>query len=85
MHGVYRGQFTKLLQYIDQEFLPALGTSNDPDARAVYTRWVGGGRAALPCWLRCCRICNACELAIAWPPSASRVPYKPQGPCRAWA
>ncbi|KAI3431256.1 hypothetical protein D9Q98_004319 [Chlorella vulgaris] len=38
MHGVYRGQFTKLLQYIDQEFLPALGTSNDPDARAVYTR-----------------------------------------------
>lgn len=43
MHGVYRGQFTKLLQYIDQEFLPALGTSTDPDARAVYTRWVGGG------------------------------------------
>lgn len=26
------------LQYIDREFLPALGTSNDPDARAVHTR-----------------------------------------------
>lgn len=38
MHLVYRGQFSKLLQYIDREFLPALGTSNDPDARAVYTR-----------------------------------------------
>ncbi|KAL4440598.1 hypothetical protein ABPG75_003599 [Micractinium tetrahymenae] len=38
MHLAYRGQFSKLLQYIDREFLPALGTSNDPDARAVYTR-----------------------------------------------
>ena len=38
MHHVYHGQFTKLLQYIDREFLPNLGTSKDPDARAVYTR-----------------------------------------------
>ncbi|EFN53838.1 hypothetical protein CHLNCDRAFT_135914 [Chlorella variabilis] len=38
MHLAYRGQFMKLLQYIDREFLPALGTSNDPDARAVHTR-----------------------------------------------
>ena len=43
MHQAYRGQFTKLLQYIDAQFLPALSTSNDADARAVYTRWVGGG------------------------------------------
>ncbi|KAI7837388.1 hypothetical protein COHA_008755 [Chlorella ohadii] len=38
MHVVYRGQFAKLLQYISDQFLPALATSNDPDARAVYTR-----------------------------------------------
>ncbi|PSC71897.1 Nucleoporin GLE1 [Micractinium conductrix] len=38
MNTAYRRQFTKLLQYIDTKFLPALGTANDPDARAVYTR-----------------------------------------------
>lgn len=38
MHVAYRGQFAKLLQYISDQFLPALATSNDPDARAVYTR-----------------------------------------------
>jgi nucleoporin GLE1 len=40
MHAAYRSQFLKLLQYIDSHFLSALGASNDPDARAVYTRWV---------------------------------------------
>ena len=38
MHLAYRGQFAKLLHYITDQFLPALATSNDPDARAVYTR-----------------------------------------------
>lgn len=38
LHQAYRGQFSKLLQYIDHDFLSALGTSNDPDARAVHTR-----------------------------------------------
>lgn len=38
MHLAYRGQFAKLLAHIQSHFLPALGTSNDPDARAVYTR-----------------------------------------------
>ena len=44
MHRVYRGQFTKLQHYVDREFLAGLATSNDPDARAVYTRWGGEGR-----------------------------------------
>lgn len=38
MCEAYRGQFMKLLRYIDAYFLPALATSNDPDARAVFTR-----------------------------------------------
>lgn len=38
LHLAYRRQFLKLLQYISSDFLPALATSNDPDARAVHTR-----------------------------------------------
>ncbi|GAB4823632.1 hypothetical protein N2152v2_010678 [Parachlorella kessleri] len=38
LHGTYRGQFMKLLRYIDSEFLGHLSKQNDPDARAVFTR-----------------------------------------------
>jgi hypothetical protein len=63
MHQAYRGQFTKLLQYIDAQFLPALGTSNDSDARAVYTRWVGWVLVIGSC---CCmsRCAVTCLLAL---------------------
>ena len=33
-----RGQFVKLLLFIDQSFLPDLSRQADPDARAVYSR-----------------------------------------------
>lgn len=38
MVQAFRGQFMKLLSYIDAQYLPELATSHDPDARAVYTR-----------------------------------------------
>lgn len=36
--ATYRGQFAKLLGVVEREFLPALSSCADPDARAVYTR-----------------------------------------------
>jgi nucleoporin GLE1 len=38
MAAVYKGQFLKLLQAIDRDFLSELKQSNEPDARAVATR-----------------------------------------------
>jgi hypothetical protein len=92
MHQAYRGQFTKLLQYIDAQFLPALSTSNDADARAVYTRWVGGrvgGRVACLPWLAggtgcCCRGSRAAMCLGEWravAPAQPPLPMYVPAPC----
>jgi nucleoporin GLE1 len=38
MAAVYKGQFIKLLQAVDRDFLAELRNTNEPDARAVATR-----------------------------------------------
>ena len=38
MHRIYGSQFLKVLQYINDYFLPALAQKKDADAGAVVTR-----------------------------------------------